>query len=156
MKAAAIGVLAIACVASVPAEARHRHHSRGHHHISSMAHEESHALNVMPSAAAQFAGLVLTEENIMADKDILAKLRRSVDTFQSPPFPPLPEWVINLYKPLIEDAIKEIERLRRLAGAVSEGDSFQDLRHQSRTDAAHVPDAPVTPAGFVLSGDQKS
>ena len=46
---------------------------------------------------------------------------------------------------VIEGAIAEIERLRRLAGAVSPGESFLDLRKASRT-----------PSGYVPSGEQKS
>ena len=66
----------------------------------------------------------------MTDRDIVERLHAAINN-------PQEEFPVNAWGPIVtalfSDALKEIERLQRLAGAVSSGESFLDMRKASRT-----------------------
>ena len=66
----------------------------------------------------------------MTDRDIVERLHAAINN-------PQEEFPVNAWGPIVtalfSDALKEIERLRRLAGAVSPGESFNDIRRAAKT-----------------------
>ena len=58
----------------------------------------------------------LTKEmaDISAGEDILIKLERLIHTMEDPRFAKPPKWVLDIYKPAMEGAVSEIERLRSI------------------------------------------